>query len=177
MARVLVLTLLVIGFCGCKPASREKEAAALMREANALLAQTTELAGEWVTEWGSAFRAENRAKFPANRDSLKTSADKIVKILDEQARLTNRALAKYEEAIPLIDNEQHRRGYSLLVSYEKETLQANELIKSQMQLVSDKSIVDAKTFDEKFVSLAEQFGTSRRESEAQFKEAKRILGM
>jgi hypothetical protein len=177
MARVFVLTFLVICFCACKPASREKEAAAMMREANAVLTQTTELTTEWTAEYAEAFRPDSRAKFPANRSLLKTRAEKILRILDEYTQLTNKAIAQYEQAIPLVTNEQHRRGFTLLVSAEKETLQANELVKSQMQLVFDESIADAKTFNEKFLDLAAQLGKSRSEHDVLFKEAKRLLGM
>ena len=46
-----------------------------------------------------------------------------------------------------------------------------------MRLVSDESIVDAKTFEARFLSLGAQFGKSRGKSKRQFDEGKRILGM
>lgn len=177
LMRVALVVLLVIGFSGCKSASREKEAAAIFARANAVWSETGKLSKEWTTEYATAFGPEERAQFPANRAALRTSADKIVKILDEETRLGNEAIPQYEQAIALMSNEQHVKGMNLLVSSLRKSLESYEFVRTQMRLASDESIVDAKTFEERFLSLGKQFGKSRGESERQFEEGKRILGM
>ena len=177
MTRVVLPVLLMIGLCGCKSASREKEAAAIFARANAVWAQTTKTRKEWTDEYVKAFSPENREQFPANRAALQTSGDKIVNILNEETRLTNEAIPQYEQAIALITNEQQRKGMNLLISSLRKGLESHEFVKSQMRLASDESIVDAKTFEKRFLSLGKQFGRSQRDSNAQLEEGKRILGM
>jgi hypothetical protein len=177
MMRVVLLVLLVIGFSGCKGPSRGKQAAALLAKANTVWAKSGTNTEEWTAEWGRAFGPEGRARFPANRAELRTSADKIVKILDDETRLINEAVPQYEEAIALMTDERQQQGFALLVSSMKTSLEGFEFVKSQMQLVRDESIVDAKTFEEKFLTLGAQFGRSQRESKAQFEEGSRLLGI
>lgn len=177
MTRVVLLVLVMTGFCGCNSASREKEAAARIIDANRMWTQTTKTSKEWTTEYATAFGPEKRAQFPKNRSLLKASADKIVKILEEETRLTNEAIPQYEQAIELLTDEQKRKGVSLLVSSLRKTLESYEFVKSQMQLVSDGTIVDAQTFEERFLRLGAQFGRTHREGQAQFEEGRRILGI
>ncbi len=175
--RIVLVVLLVIGFSGCKSASREKRAAALLAKANTVWAKSGTDTDEWTTEWGRAFGPEGRARFPANRTELRTSADKIVKILDDETRLINEAVPQYEEAIALMTDERQRQGFTLLVSSMKTSLEGFEFVKTQMRLVTDESIVDAKTFEERFLSLGTQFGRTQRVSNEQLAEGKRMLGM
>ena len=177
IARVILLLVVVIGFCGCKSAPRDKEAAAIMREANTVLAQSTRVTGQWTSEYGRAFTPQNRAKFPTNREELQTAADNIIKTLDEHTKISNDAIAKYEEAIALMSNEQQRKGATLLVSALKKSLHVTDMIKSQMHLVSDQTIVDEKSFNEKFTQILQQINDVERETQAEFKEARRLLGM
>lgn len=173
----MLLILLVIGFSSCKSASRGKEIAAILNKANTVWAKSGTNTDEWTAEYGRAFGPEGRAQFPANRGALRTSADKILRILDEEKRLVNDAIPQYEQAIALMSDEQQRKGFSLLVSSMRTSLEGLEFVKSQMRLVTDKSIVDARTFEERFLSLGKQFGRSQRDSNAQLEESKRILGM
>lgn len=177
MMRVVLLAFLVIAFSGCKGASRGKQAAALLAKANTVWAKSGTNTEEWTAEWGRAFGPEGRARFPANRAALQTSGDKIVKILDDEKRLIDEAVRQYEEAIALMTDERQQQGFSLLVSSMKTNLEGYEFVKSQMQLVTDESIVDAKTFEERFLSLGAQFGRTQRVSNAQLAEGKRMLGM
>lgn len=52
-----------------------------------------------------------------------------------------------------MSDEQQRKGFSLLVSSMRKSLEEFEFVKSQMRLVTDKSIVDAKTFEERSLRL------------------------
>jgi hypothetical protein len=139
--------------------------------------ETTRTSKEWTTEYANAFGLEKRAQFPANRAALRTSADKIVKILDEEARLTSEAIPQYEEAIALINNEQHRKGMNLLISSLRKGQESQEFVRSQMRLVSDESIVDAETFEKRFLELGALFGKARGESQREFDEGRRMLGI
>jgi len=67
--------------------------------------------------------------------------------------LIDEAVPQYEEAIALMTDERQQQGFKLLVSSMKTNLEGYEFVKSQMQLVTDESIVDAKTFEERFLSL------------------------
>jgi hypothetical protein len=178
IARLTGLLLLVIVFCGCKlAASREKEAAALLREANSVLAQTTKASDEWTAEYVKAFNPPNRAKFPGNRESLRTSADRIVTSLNESSRLSKEAIAKYEQANALIVNEQQRKGTAMLTGALKTSLRLDELFRAQMRLVSDEKITDEKTFNDQFLQIGQQIGETARQNKAQFEEGRRLLGM
>ena len=172
-----VIPLLLIAFCACKPASRAKEAAALMREANSLLAQSTESSRQWTSEYMKAFNPQNRTQFPANRESLRTSADSVIKSLDENSRISNEAIAKYEQATALITDEKQRRGSTMIVSALKTSVEMCGLFKSQMQLVSDEKVTDQKTFNDRFNQIATRIGEKSRENKAQFEEGRRLLGM
>ena len=177
MTLVVLLVLLIIGLCGCKSASRGKEIAAILEKANTVWAKSGTNTKEWTEEYGSAFGPEGRAQFPANRAALRTSADKILKILDEETRLVNYGIQQYEQALALMSDEQQRKGVSLFVSSMRTSLEGYEFVKSQMRLVTDESIVDAKSFEERFLSLGKQFGRTQGVSNAQLAEGKRMLGM
>ena len=124
-----------------------------------------------------AFNPQNRPKFPANRESLQISANNIIKILDENSRLSNQAVATYEQAAGLMTNEQQRRGTTMAVSALKTSLQIDDLFKSQVQLVFDEKIVNEKTFNERFLAIANQIREASRIHDAQLTEGKRLLGL
>ena len=178
ITRITLTLLLVVVFCGCKSAaSREKEAAALIREATGVVAQVTKVSGEWTAEYMKAFNPQNLAKFPANRESLRTSAERIVTILNETSRLNKEAIAKYEQATELIKDEEQRRGISMLTSALKTSLRLDDLVRAQMQLVSDEKITDEKSLNDKFKEIDERISEAVREEKAQFEEGRKLLGM
>jgi hypothetical protein len=104
---LLLVFLLVVGLPGCKP-SREQRAKDLMREGNTLLEQSSKLTNEWTEEYQKVFNPESRAKFPGNRDELRTGAETIITILDEASSLERRIANNYEEASTLSPNAQER---------------------------------------------------------------------
>lgn len=176
--RLIMPLLLIASFGACKKAvSPGQQAATRVREANELLGQGTKATEEWSREYMKAFNPRSRAQFPGNRDQLRSSADKIVKALDESTRLNNSALEKYEQGLALMSEGQQRRGMSMLVSAIRKETEVNKLMKAQVQLVYDEKIVDAKTFDAKFLQIVEQTMALRREHEAVFNEGRRLLGM
>ena len=176
MVLVVLLVFMVPGFGGCKRASRGQEVAAKIRAANETLARSTKAGGEWTNEYMKAFNPQSRAQFPANRASLKASAEKVIKSLDEQQRLSKEAIQQYEQAQGMLSDAQQRKGMGLIISSLKKSLQSDDLFKSQMQLVSDESIVDEKTLNERFGRLAEEIGGIRRETQAELEEGRRLLG-
>lgn len=175
MPRVVLLLLLIVGFAGCKAAS-EQRAALLIREANVQLKEGTELQGQWTAEYMKAFNPRSRAQFPGNRESLKAAAEKITTLIDESSRFNDQAISKYEQASRIMDDEQQRRGTILVVSSLKTELRMNDFFKSQMQLVSDESIVTGKEFDGRFMQITKQISDAAREKENQFNEGRRLLG-
>jgi hypothetical protein len=177
ISHALVVIGLLLGFCGCKSVSRGREAAALLREANSVWAETNKTTHEWMAEYTNGFGPDQRAQFPSNRAQLKVSSAKIVSILDEETRLINLATVKYEQAIAMISDEQQRKGMGLFVSSMRKDLEMYKFIQSQTRLASDESIVDAKTFEEKFLSFGREIGRVRRESRTDLDEGKRLLGM
>ena len=71
MARAVLLLLLVMCFVACKPAARTSDAAVLLKEANELLQESNKSSEQWTREYAKAFTPQNRAQFPANRESLR----------------------------------------------------------------------------------------------------------
>ncbi len=175
--KIIVLLFLLVGLCGCNTAARrERQSKALLSEANTLVTQDTEVTKQWVNEFVTAFTQENRQKFPANRGFLRTHAEQISKRLDESCRLNNTAADKYEQAAKLANSDQQSKGLLSFASAFRKTVEANELIKSQMQLVSDETLVDPKIFNDKIKSSWELVNQKQRESQEQIAEGRRLLG-
>jgi len=176
--RLILVILLVLGLSGCKKEpSRAERAKALMREANELLKQDSDLTDQWTDEYQQGFRPEMRAQFPANRDVLRAHAEKIIGLIEESSSLSRRVAEKYEQASALSDNDAERRGVALLATSLQESVVAIQLCKSQMQLVSDESIKDQKTFEEKFKHYLQQISQKRHESEEHYAQGMRLLGL
>lgn len=58
----------------------------------------------------------------------------------------------------------------------RKTVEANELLKFQMQMLSDEKVVDEKMFNEKFAHSWQLIEQKRREIADDFEEGKRLLG-
>ena len=174
--RLSLVMFLLVTYSGCNQVSRERQSKALVSQANILLKRDTQLTQQWVDEFLKVFTVENRAQFPANRDFLRSRAAHITKLLDESSSLNNSAADKYEQAAGLTGNYQHRRGMTSFASAFRKAVAVNELFKSQMQMVSDETVVDGKILNEKFFHSAQLIQQKRLESEHDFKEGKRLLG-
>lgn len=173
--RITLLVALAVVFSGCKQVSREQEMKVLLGEANDLVKQQTEVTGRWVDEFVTVFTAENRRQFPANRDFLKSHAEKIVQLLDESSSLGSKVAEKYEQAARLSSYDQQRRGLARFASSFRKSVEVDELFKSQLKIVSDDTIVDAKTFNEKFLQSGQLIAQKKRESEDDVAEGRRLL--
>jgi len=147
-----------------------------MSEAHTLMKRDTDVTQQWTNEFVKAFTPENRAQFPANRNFLRTHAARIVKLLDESSSLNSSAADKYEQAAKLSGNDQQHRGMTAFVSGLRKAGEASELLKIQMQMVSDETVVDEKMFNEKFARSWQLIGQKRREIDSQFEEGKRLMG-
>ena len=175
--RVIVLMFLLVGVSACNDAARrEQQIKALASDANMLIKQDTEITRQWVNEFVKAFTEENRRKFPANREFLHTHAEQIIKLVDESSRLNNSAADKYEQAAQLAANEQQRNGLRAFASAFRKTVEAHQLIKSQMQSVSDETLVDEKIFNDRLKHAWELAGQKQAESQQQIEEGRRMLG-
>lgn len=172
--RFLLLLLLCFSLPGCGPSSKERYDAAFS-EANKTSNQQIKVMNEWAREFGQTFTEQNRAQFPSNRDWLNSRAQKIIPLIDESLRLGNQAIEKYEEAGRLMGRDQDRRGTALIVTSFRKGTEIEQLFKAQAQLASDQTITDAKTFNEKFVSLNEQIRQKQKEKDEQFAEGKRLM--
>ena len=176
--RVIVLMFLLVALSACNDAvRRERQSKALMNEANLLVKRDSEVTRQWVDEFVKTFTQENRRKFPANRDFLRTHATQIIKFLDESTRLNNTAAEKYEQAAALINNARQRSGMTKIASSFRKTVEANELIKSQMQMVSDETIVDEKIFNERLLHSWDLVRQKQDESSRSIEEGKRLLNL
>jgi hypothetical protein len=174
--RIILLIFLIVGFLGCKNYSRERQMKALLNEAQQLMKRDTDVTGQWSDEFVKVFTPENRAQFPANRDVLRTHAVQIIKLLDESSSLNNRAADKYEQAAGLSDNDQQRRGLTTFASGFRKSAEGNDLIKSQMQMVSDETVLDQKIFNERLLHSWQLIKEKQHERNAYFDEGKRLLG-
>ena len=172
-ARVILLMFLLVG---CNSGARERQAQALLSDANKLLARDTKVTEQWSNEFVKVFTPKNRAQFPANRDFLRTGATQIIKLLDESSGLNNSAADKFELAAGLSRNDQQRRGMNSFASAFRKSVEENELLKAQMQMVSDESLVDEKIFNAKFSQSWELIQQKHRERDLQIQEGKRLLG-
>lgn len=175
VARVTLLIFLSILFCGCKDVTERQKA--LMSDANTLIIRDTEITKQWVNEFAKVFTVENRAKFPSNREFFRTHAAQIITLVDESSSLNNSAADKYEQAAALSSNEQERRGMQSFASSFRKSVEANGIVKSQMQMVSDETVIDAKTFEEKIVHSWRLIEQKQRESSRDMQEGKRLLGL
>lgn len=176
MVRVILLIFLVFSVSCNTAFTRERKIKALLNEAVELMKRDTDVAGEWTDQYVKAFKPENLAQFPANRDFLRTHAEQIIKLLDESCSLNNRTAAKYEQAAGLSRNAQVYRGLTTFASGFRKTVEMNELLKSQMQMVLDDKVLDKQLFKEKFLQLGQLIGQKHNESQNQFGEGKRLLG-
>lgn len=175
--RLILVVFLVVGLFGCKQAAQKERANALIKEAHGLAQQSTKLTEDWTREYQTAFTVENRAKFPGNRDSLRAHADKIISILDKSSNLERGAAQKYDEAGTLLTDEKDRKAVTLIASALRRSLEVNELLKSQMLLVSDEGIKDDKTLSARILQSWEVIKQKQREGEVELKEGKRLLGI
>src|SRR5687768_9027654 len=109
--RFVLLFLCAFILLGCRSgAQRPKE---LIAEATALLEQDSRVTKEWTAEYGKAFTPENRAQFPANRQSLRGHAERVTRLLDESAKLSAGGAEKFEQAAALVTEVKAKKGMAL----------------------------------------------------------------
>ena len=172
--RLLLLFVLLLSLPGCRSNS-DQGGKDLFSEAKKLSDQQTKVLNEWAREFNQAFTEQNRAQFPSNRDWLNSRAQKIIPLIDESSRLGNEAAEKCEEASRLMTKDQDRRGFAIIAASFKKSVEIEQLFKAQAQLASDRTITDAKTFNEKFVYFNGLIGQKQKEKDDQFQEGKRLV--
>ena len=174
--RILLPFVLLFSLNACRSNSEER-VKTLLSEASKIGDQQVKIFGEWAREFGEAFSEQNRAQFPANRDWLTSRAQKIIPRIDESSRLGKESADKYEEASRLMSNDHHRKGVALIAASERTNVEIEQLLKAQAQLVSDVTINDQKTFNEKYNQLGTLMRQKAKEKDEQFAEGKRLMLM
>src|SRR2546423_3439951 len=147
--RLIVLITILFSLTGCRSASSAQRAKALTGEAEKLVEQQTKIVEEWTGEYSPAFTPQKRAEFPANRDWLRSRADRVITLLNESSRLANEAADKYDQASQLVNGEKETKARALFASSFRKEVEVNDLLKAQMHLVSDGEVRDARTFNQK----------------------------
>ena len=170
----VLLFLLLLSLTGCRSIS-QKRAEALFSEGSKISDKQIKFLNQYAREFGQIFTEQNRAQFPANRDSLNSRVQKILPLMDESLRLGNEATQKYEEASRLMAREQDQKGVALIAASFRKSVEIEQMLKQQALLVSDQTITDAKTFNEKFVHINELIQKKQKEKDDQFDEGKRLM--
>lgn len=173
-ATFVVVCLLLFSLPGCR-SSAEERSDRLFSEATGLLRQQTEIAVRWAQELSQILTEQNRAQFPLNRERLISRVEKIIPLVDESSRLGNEAAEKYEEASRLMNTDQDKRGTALIAASLRKDVEIGELFKAQAQLVSDRTINDAKGLNDKWVYFNELILQRQKEKDKQFEEGRRLL--
>ena len=132
---------------------------------------------EWTAEYGKAFTPENRAQFPANRQSLRGHAERVTRLLDESAKLSAGGAEKFEQAAALVTEVKAKKGMALFAASLRKDIAITELFKEQMKLASNDEIKDPKVFNERFKNLALLIERKKAERNDQQSEAKRLMGL
>ena len=175
MRYILILSLL-LSVLSCRSSQDTQKANVLMAEGNRLIEREARVTQEWTGEYGKAFTPRNRAQFPSNREVLRVHAENIIKLLGQSAALLSEAAGKYEEASRLLADGKEKQFSTLLASSFRKDVEATELLKEQVGLVNNDEIKDQKTFNEKFMNLAQLIGQKIKERDAMQAEGKTIIG-
>jgi hypothetical protein len=175
--RVILLVFLQFNLIGCSLRSEANQAKALVAEANNLLQQQSKIMEGWSREYGKVFAPQNRAQFPSNRDSLRSSAERLITLVDEGSKLGIAAAEKYEQASRLVKSDNERKGMALFASSFRKDVEVDDLFKAQMRLASDEKIKDEKTFNEQFRHLLQSIEQKRKESNKLLSDGKRLMGL
>ena len=116
LPRVTLLVLLLLTLSSCNFVTSERQLKALLNDASKLMERDTNVTEQWSNEFVRTFTKENRARFPANRDFLRTHAAQIIKLLDESSSLNKSAAEKYEQAAVVSAYDQQQRGLASFAS-------------------------------------------------------------
>ena len=174
--RIVLLITLLFSLPGCRPAPSAERARELITQANNLLAEDLIITNEWAGEYGRLFSPQNRAKFPSNRESLRSRGERLVRLINESTRLNAGAAEKFEQAAGLISGDKEKRGLTMVAAAIRKTIEMNSLMKEQMALASDEQIKDEKIFNEKFMSLMSLIQQKSKERDEQQAEGKKLMG-
>ena len=175
LPRVTLLVFLLLTFSSCNFVTSERQSKALMNDALKLMERDTNVTEQWSNEFVRSFTKENRARFPANRDFLRTHAAQIIKLLDESSSLNKSAAEKYEQAAVVSAYDRQQRALASFASGCRKKAELNEIWKSLMQTVSDETVADEKALDEKFSHWGPLLEQKGREVDQDFQDAKRLL--
>jgi hypothetical protein len=179
MSRITFVLLITLFFnlIGCQqPAQNTARAKGLIAEGNKLLGEDARLSEKWLAEYGRLFTPDNRAQFPSNRESFRSSGERLIKLVEESTRLNARAAEKIEQAADLMSDDKTKKGLTLVAASVRKNIEVNDLMKEQMLLASDGEIKDQKLFNEKFMDLMLLIQRKGTELDDQKSDGKKLLG-
>lgn len=168
--------LLFFVLLGCQSNQYNQKVNELVREGNLLIEKDAVITNDWKTEFVKVFTPENRAKFPSNREMLRSHAENQIRLLEQQEVLRNNAADKFEQASQISNNEKEKKFTSLFAASFRQDAEISQLFKEQMKLVFDDNIKDSKTFETKFSDLTQSAEAKIKERDELQLEGKKILG-
>ena len=174
--RFFVLFLLLFSLAGCRSNPDERWKIPF-NDAVILRRQYTKVFEGWAREVTEVWTEQNGAKFPSNRDWFISRGEKIIPVIDENARLANEAADKYEEASRSVNSDRDKRGLALFAASARKDVEITQLAKALVQLASDRTINDKDTLNEKVGSLMQSIQQTQKQSDEQFDEGIRLMRM
>ena len=147
-----------------------------MAEANKLLKEDVRVTSQWSGEYGKLFTPQNRQQFPSNRESFRSSGERLVRLLNESSKLNEEAAGKMDQAARLVSSDNEKKGLTVLTASIRKSIEINNLFKEQALLASDLGIKDQKIFNEKFLNLMSFIQQKSKERDDQQAEGKKLLG-
>jgi flagellar motor protein MotB len=174
--KLYFVLMLLLAFIVCQARQYNHQVNDLVREGNKLIEQEADITSQWKAEYVKTFTLENRAKFPANRDNLRSSAENQIKLLEQQQNLLSKTADKFEQASQISKNEKEKKFTSLMAESFRKDIEVNQLFKEQVNLILDDNINDLQTFEAKFKELTQKAEMKIKERDNLQAEAKRIIG-
>ena len=115
---------------GCQSNQHNQKVNELVREGNLLIEQDVVITNEWKTEFVKVFMLENRAKFPSNREMLRSHAENQIRLLEQQEALRNSAADKFEQASQISNNEKEKKFTSLFAASFRKDVEVKQVRQS-----------------------------------------------
>jgi hypothetical protein len=168
--------MLFFAFVGCQAKQYDQLVNDLVREGNAMIEQDALITSQWKAEFIKTFTPENRAKFPSNRDELRSSAENQIRLLEQQIVLRSGAADKFEQGSRISKNEKEKKFTSLFAASFRKDAEVSQIFKEQTNLVLDSNINDLQTFEARFKELTQKAEMKIKERDDMQTEAKKILG-
>jgi hypothetical protein len=163
-------------FISCGSVNYDKSVNDLVREANSLIEQETDVVKEFRNEFVSVFTMENRDRFPSNRETLRPHAENQLRLLQKQKSLLSTAIEKFEQASRISANDKEKRFTSLMADSLRKDIEIADYFVETMNLVLNEKVTDTQILKNQFVETGQKAELKMKERDALQNEAKRIIG-